>query len=66
MRRAAATQVAGIRLAKGDRDAALRWLERAHEDHEGSLVWLGIDPRFDDLHGEPRFLAIQQKMGLAP
>lgn len=59
-----AVQVAGIRLARGDRDAALRWLERAHENHEGSLVWLGIDPRFDDLHAEPRFTAILQKMGL--
>jgi serine/threonine-protein kinase len=60
------SQVAGIRLAQGDRDAALRWLERAHEGHEGALVWLKIDPRFDALRGEPRFDAILRRMGLAP
>lgn len=60
------SQVAGIRLAQGDRDAALRWLEQAYEGHEGSLVWLKIDPRFDALHGEPRFTAILERMRLVP
>jgi len=59
-------QVAGVRAAVGDKDAALRWLEKAHEGHEGSLVWLKVDPRFDSLHGEPRFTAILQRMALSP
>lgn len=59
------SQVAGIRAALGDKEAALGWLELAHSRHEGAMVWLKIDPRFDSLRGEPRFIEILQRMGLA-
>ena len=54
----------GVRAALGDKTAALGWLELAHSGHEGALVWLKIDPRFDALHGEPRFQEILRRMGL--
>ena len=60
------SQVAGIRAALGDKDAALGWLEQAHSGHEAALVWIKVDPRFDPLRGEPRFVEILQRMGLAP
>jgi tetratricopeptide (TPR) repeat protein len=59
------SQVAGIRAALGDKEAALGWLELAHSNHETALVWIKIDPRFEALHGEPRFEAILKQMGLA-
>jgi len=59
-----ASQVAGIRAALGDKATALGWLERAHTNREGALVWLKIDPRFDSLRGEPRFIEILRQMGL--
>jgi tetratricopeptide (TPR) repeat protein len=59
------SQVAGIRAALGDKQAALGWLERAHSNREGALVWLKIDPRFDSLRNEPRFAETLQRMGLA-
>lgn len=58
------SQVAGLRAALGEKEAALGWLELAHSHHEGALVWLKIDPRFDSLRGEPRFQEILQRMGL--
>lgn len=59
------SQVAGIRAALGDKEAALGWLEQAHSGHESALVWLKVDPRFDSLREEPRFVEILRRMGLA-
>jgi tetratricopeptide (TPR) repeat protein len=59
------SQIAGIYAALGNKDAALRWLERAEAQREGALVWLKVDPRFDSLRGEPRFAEILRNMGLA-
>jgi tetratricopeptide (TPR) repeat protein len=60
-----ASQIAGLHAALGEKDAALRWLERAQQTHEGALVWLKVDPRFDSLRAEPRFTEILKRMGLA-
>lgn len=60
-----ASQLAGIRAALGDKTAALGWLEQAHSGREGALVWLKVDPRFDPLREEPRFVEVLQRMGLA-
>jgi TolB-like protein/AraC-like DNA-binding protein len=49
----------------GDKDKALSLLEQALE--EGYLVPFNTtDPEFEDLHNEPRFIAIRKKMGLPP
>lgn len=58
------SQVAGIRAALGDKEAALGWLEQAHSEHEAALVWIKIDPRFDPLREEPRFKEILERMKL--
>jgi hypothetical protein len=58
------SQVASIHAALGDKTAALGWLELAQSEHESGLVWIKIDPRFDSLRAEPRFVEILRKMGL--
>lgn len=50
----------------GDRGQAMDLLEEAAEVREAPLIWLNIDPAFRDLHQEPRFLALLDRMGLAP
>jgi len=43
-------------LALGERDRALTLLEQAFERRDfWYLPFLGVDPRFDDLRGDPRF-----------
>ncbi len=50
----------------GDTDQALKWLERAFDEHLGFLVYLKVEPGFIPLHDEPRFQALLAKMGLGP
>ena len=54
---------AAIYAGLGDRDKAMVWLNKAYEEHS-FLTWLKVDPVFDLLWGDPRFLSIIGKLGL--
>ncbi|HVQ29048.1 MAG TPA: winged helix-turn-helix domain-containing protein [Vicinamibacteria bacterium] len=56
---------ARIHAAIGDEGEALRWLEKAHEEHDGGLSLLKVDPGMDGLRDEPRFKAILERIGLS-
>jgi TolB-like protein/Flp pilus assembly protein TadD len=57
---------APIYAALGEREQALDWLERAYEDRSSPLVWLKVDPWFDDLRDDPRFADLLLRVGLQP
>jgi len=42
---------------------AIDWLEKAYEDHEPNLPYIGV-PQFDPLHSDPRFQDLLRRMGL--
>ena len=46
----------------GDRDQALRYLERAFEERSTILAYLLIDPRLAPLRSEPRFVALARRL----
>ena len=46
---------ATVHTALGERDEALRWLERALEGRSGWLVYLATEPRFDPLRDDLAF-----------
>jgi DNA-binding winged helix-turn-helix (wHTH) protein/Flp pilus assembly protein TadD len=48
----------------GDRARALELLERAYAERDVWLTWLGVEPRFDVLRGEPRFQELVRGVGL--
>lgn len=59
-----AYDVAKLHLALGERDEALRWLERAYELRSHSMMFLRIDPQLRTLHGDPRFEALVRRVGI--
>lgn len=48
----------------GQLQGAGGWLEKAYQQHDVWLVWLGVDPRFDDLRSTPGFQSVLQRMHL--
>ncbi|MGB9255019.1 MAG: tetratricopeptide repeat protein, partial [Candidatus Korobacteraceae bacterium] len=51
--------------ALGDKDAAFRLLDEAYAKRNSSLVDIGCEPAFEDLHSDPRYQALLLRMGLA-
>ncbi|MGE3527743.1 MAG: hypothetical protein AB7I33_17630, partial [Gemmatimonadales bacterium] len=46
----------------GERDQALRSLERAYQERSTVLAYLLIDPRLGPLRDEPRFLTLARRL----
>jgi TolB-like protein/tRNA A-37 threonylcarbamoyl transferase component Bud32/Tfp pilus assembly protein PilF len=59
-------EVAVIHLHLGDKDQALKWLQKAYAEHESCMAWLKVDPRFDPLRSDPRFADLLRRIGLLP
>ncbi len=55
---------ARLDCALGKRDDAFEWLEKAYNDRSESMVWLKVDPSFEPLRDDPRFLELEKRVGL--
>ncbi len=53
-----------IYAALGRNDRALEWLERAYQQHSAGLAYLKVNPRYDGLRSDPRFVALLRKVNL--
>jgi len=49
----------------GDKERTLEQLELATEDRVGWLINLGVEPRFDTVRSEPRYVELLRRIGLA-
>lgn len=56
-------QVAEVRAARGEVDAAFEWLERAYATRDTGLPHVKTNPRLRALHSDPRWGAFLDKMG---
>ena len=54
--------IAMIYTALGDKNKAFAYLEKALADRPFSMFQLGIEQRFDDIRGDSRFAAIENKL----
>ncbi len=53
-----------VYVGLGDRDAAFDELERAYQDRDFLLLWLGVDPPYEPLHDDPRYVELLNRIGL--
>jgi eukaryotic-like serine/threonine-protein kinase len=54
----------GLYVSLGDVDRAFEWLEKAHRERRGWLVYLKIEPMLDPLRSDPRFHQYLERMRL--
>ncbi len=57
--------IAFIFAGLGDREHALAALEQAYQEHDQYMIYVKVDPRFDQLHSEPRFQTLLRGIGLS-
>ncbi len=59
-----AYQIAVIHAIRKEQDETLRWLDNAYAAHDSGLSQLVITPFLFEYHGDPRFAALCQKLGV--
>jgi len=57
--------IASVYARMGDKDKVFEWLEKAFEEHDPNNLHIKVSPQFDDLHSDPRWKKLMEKMGLA-
>ena len=57
-------ELAVLYAALGEREQAFTSLEEAFAARDLQLQFLGIDPAFDSLRGDPRFADLVRRVGL--
>lgn len=50
----------------GDRDAAFQWLEKAFRNRDPWFAAVKLEPGFDTIRDDPRFAALQRRIGVTP
>jgi len=55
--------IAQIYSSLNERDQAFQWLEKGFANRESQMTSLAVDPLFDNLHSDPRFSDLKQRMG---
>jgi tetratricopeptide (TPR) repeat protein len=48
----------------GDKDKSLTYLEKMYQERNGFLIYLDVDPNYDNLRGDPRFVDLLRRIGL--
>jgi len=51
-------------LALADYDQAFLWCEEAYKEQSAILQWIKVNPFFDLVRGDPRFIDLQGRVGL--
>ncbi len=57
-------RIAELHAILDEKDQAFEWLEKAYEQRSPMLVYIRVNPQFDNIRSDPRFKAILKKMNL--
>ena len=58
--------IATAYLGIGDKENGFAWLQKAYAERSEFLVFINVAPNFDDVRGDPRFIDLLKRVGLAP
>jgi eukaryotic-like serine/threonine-protein kinase len=53
-----------IHAALGDKERAFDWLEKAYQARSETLLFLKVDPKYDNLRSDPRFSELVKRLNL--
>ncbi len=56
--------IALIYNALDERDNALTWLEKAYEQRDPKMTFLKVEPKWNNLRSEPRFIDLMKRIRL--
>lgn len=57
--------IALVYEALGEKHLVFTWLQKAYEERAAEMPLLKVDPRLDSVRSDPRFEALQRKIGLS-
>jgi TolB-like protein/Tfp pilus assembly protein PilF len=58
--------IALVYTSMGNKDEAMKYLERAFLERSSWLVWANVEPRFDSLRSDARFASLLARIGFNP
>jgi TolB-like protein/Flp pilus assembly protein TadD len=58
--------IALVYVGLSENDKAIEWLRTAQRERDPFLVYIGVDPNFDTLRADPRFIDLKKQIGAAP
>jgi TolB-like protein/Tfp pilus assembly protein PilF len=56
--------IATVYAALGEKDQAFNWLHKAYDERSSWLAYLKVNPVFDNLRSDPRFIELLRRVGL--
>jgi tetratricopeptide (TPR) repeat protein len=60
------TDIAVAYCGLGQMDDAMRWLNRAYQQHEKGVETIGVDPLFNGCSSDPGFISLLHQLRLVP
>ena len=58
--------VAVLYARLGEKEKSLEWLQRAFEERPYGIMFLKMEPAFDNMRSDPRFVELMKRIGLGP
>ncbi len=60
-----AYEIVATYIKLGEKEQAFAWLEKMYQERQPVLIYLNVDPIYDGLRAEPRFIALVKRVGLS-